>query len=333
MDIFISYSSKEYEKACMVSKVLNNNGISTWMAPGSIPAGSNYTREIPCAIRQCKVFLLLLSPNAQASKWVIAELETAFKNEKPIIPFVIENCVLKDEFDFMLSRCQRIEAYGKTAYALEMLVSRLKVLIGSTNMDRTASSQQERFMPPTGPYAPAPGRRIVTFTYPDGVYVGEEFGVLTPQKGKFTWNNGDVYEGDFTTARTRTGKGRYIWISGNIYEGDVVNGMRTGMGKFVWANGDVYEGDFVDNKRTGKGKLTYSRGEYVGDFVDGKWHGYGVFRGEELVHCVRNGQRQDYYEWHEKNGKWVEGTFYEGTVSDKDGTVIRRYKDGVWVFG
>lgn len=130
MDVFISYSSKEFDKACLVKNTLAKNGISTWMAPDSIPGGSNYTKEIPSAIKACKVFLLILSENAQKSIWVPAETEQAFKHEKLILPFVIDKCEIADEFDFMLSRSQRIDAYEQKADALEKLVTRLKTLLG-----------------------------------------------------------------------------------------------------------------------------------------------------------------------------------------------------------
>ena len=60
-DVFISYKSEEYGEANNVRKILTANGISCWMAPESIPMGSNYTQVIPAAIENCKVFLLILS--------------------------------------------------------------------------------------------------------------------------------------------------------------------------------------------------------------------------------------------------------------------------------
>lgn len=133
MDVFISYSSKEFDKARFVRDTLQKNGIDAWMAPESIPSGSNYTKEIPAAIKVCKVFLLILSANAQKSVWVPAETEQAFKHEKIILPFVIDKCEIADEFDFMLSRSQRIDAYEKKADALEKLVKRLQTLLGKSN--------------------------------------------------------------------------------------------------------------------------------------------------------------------------------------------------------
>ena len=91
-DVFISYSSKEYDTANIVRTVLKNNGIDTWMAPESIPGGSNYMEVIPDAIANSKVFVLILSDSSQKSKWVPKEVEQALNNNLIIIPFLIENC-------------------------------------------------------------------------------------------------------------------------------------------------------------------------------------------------------------------------------------------------
>lgn len=44
-------------------------------------------------------------------------------------------------------------------------------------------------------------------------------------KGKFTWDNGVVYEGEFTYNKIQ-GHGVYRWTDGSIYTGQVVNGLR-----------------------------------------------------------------------------------------------------------
>ena len=58
-EIFISYSTVDAINAETVRNVLEKNGLSCWMAPRDIPGGSNYTKEIPIAIRNCKVFFSL----------------------------------------------------------------------------------------------------------------------------------------------------------------------------------------------------------------------------------------------------------------------------------
>jgi len=119
MSIFISYSSLEYGNAYALKQVLEANGISCWMAPQSIPSGSDYTREIPKAIQSCDIFLLVLSAASQASRWVPKELENAINEGKIIIPFHTDESSLTDSFNFMLSNVQRIERIKTFKYLTE----------------------------------------------------------------------------------------------------------------------------------------------------------------------------------------------------------------------
>ena len=299
MSVFISYSSKEYREACLVNEVLKKNGVLTWMAPESIPGGSNYTREIPKAISSCKIFLLILSDNAQKSRWVSTEVENAFKKEKIILPFVIESFILNDEFDFLLSQSQRIEAYEKKSKALEELVSRIKSILKSE--ETSIKFQKEpsgvvSFIEKNdfnkeihkkiyddgsvyeGEFVDGKRNGKGKYTYADGtVYEGDFIDGNFNGKGKYTFANGDVYEGDFIDDK-RTGKGKYTFANGTVYEGDFVDDSFTGKGKYSFTNGDVYEGDWINDKRTGKGKYTYANGDvYEGEFIDGKRTGKGKF--------------------------------------------------------
>ncbi len=128
-EIFISYSTVDAVNAETVRNVLEKNGLSCWMAPRDIPGGSNYTKEIPIAIRNCKVFVLILSKNAQSSQWVLKELDSAVNCGKVILPFMLEECILNDEFNFLLTGAQRYAAYQKKAEAMETLIGRIRGIL------------------------------------------------------------------------------------------------------------------------------------------------------------------------------------------------------------
>ena len=127
--VFISYSTVDAAKAETVRNVLERNEIRCWMAPRDIPVGSNYTKEIPVAIRDCQVFVLVLSQNAQRSHWVLKELDSAVNMGKVILPFMLEDCVLNDEFNFLLTGAQRYAAYQKKAEAMETLIRWIRSII------------------------------------------------------------------------------------------------------------------------------------------------------------------------------------------------------------
>lgn len=127
--VFISYKSEEYNDANWIKTTLENNGIKCWMAPLSITGGASYASEIPKAIRECKIFVLLLSEKAQESKWVPRELDQAINEEKIIMPFVIKQCALKDDFNFYLSNVQRYDAYVNKSVAMEKMIKEIKAIL------------------------------------------------------------------------------------------------------------------------------------------------------------------------------------------------------------
>lgn len=130
-DVFISYKAEEIEAASWVKSVLESNGISCWMAPSCIPGGSSYAVEIPQAIRQAKVFVLILSSKAQDSQWISREVDLAINEGKIVLPFMLENCALKDDFNFYLTNVQRYAAYENKAAAIEKMLKEIKALVGS----------------------------------------------------------------------------------------------------------------------------------------------------------------------------------------------------------
>ena len=134
-DVFISYKAEEIEEASWVKSVLESNGISCWMAPSCIPGGSSYAVEIPQAIRQAKVFVLILSSKAQSSQWVSREVDLAINEGKIVLPFMLENCALKDDFNFYLTNVQRYAAYENKLAAAEKMINEIKALVGHNTVE------------------------------------------------------------------------------------------------------------------------------------------------------------------------------------------------------
>lgn len=135
-DVFISYKAEEIEEASWVKSVLESNGISCWMAPSCIPGGSSYAVEIPQAIRQAKVFVLILSSKAQSSQWVSREVDLAINEGKIVLPFMLENCALKDDFNFYLTNVQRYAAYENKLAAAEKMINEIKALVGNNTAEQ-----------------------------------------------------------------------------------------------------------------------------------------------------------------------------------------------------
>lgn len=141
--VFISYKSEEFDEANWVKTVLETNGISCWMAPMCITGGSSYAVEIPQAIRNCKVFVLILSEKSQMSKWVPREVDQAINENKIIMPFMLENCKLKDDFNFYLTNVQRYAAYESKVNAIEKMLREIKAILGIKDEPKQEAPRQE----------------------------------------------------------------------------------------------------------------------------------------------------------------------------------------------
>lgn len=155
--VFISYKSEELDTAMWMRSVLETNGISCWMAPDNIPGGSSYAAEIPRAIRGCKVFVVILSEKTQESMWVPKELDQAINAHKIVMPFMIEDCVLKDDFNFYLSNVHRYAAYENKVRAAEKMVTDIRALLEIADPQNAGTETEE----PDAPSVPEPPKTVV----------------------------------------------------------------------------------------------------------------------------------------------------------------------------
>ena len=101
-DVFISYCSAQRNYADCLRNMLNDKGIKCWMAPYSIPAGSSYQSEIPAALSNISNVLLILSKEAEASRWVQKEIGCAIGSRHKLIPFRSNNYEISSQFSFLL---------------------------------------------------------------------------------------------------------------------------------------------------------------------------------------------------------------------------------------
>lgn len=142
-DVFISYKSEEFQEADWVRQQLESGGIRCWMTPNSITGGASYATEIPQAIRSCRVFVLILSRRAQLSQWVPKELDQAINCGKIIMPFMLENCPLEDDFSFYLSNVQRYPAYEGREAAMQRMLREIRTLLGCDRAEPPAEAKKE----------------------------------------------------------------------------------------------------------------------------------------------------------------------------------------------
>lgn len=106
-DIFISYSSKDREKADQLTELLVSAGLSVWIDKSGIDIATSWSKEIVQGIDTCKAFIILLSPFSIESKNVVREVALAFEKNKKILPLELEPVTLSEDLQYHLAGIQR----------------------------------------------------------------------------------------------------------------------------------------------------------------------------------------------------------------------------------
>jgi len=106
-DIFISYSSKDREKAEQLTELLASAGLSVWIDKSGIEAATSWSEEIVNALDACKAFIVMLSPSSIESKNVVREVALAFEKNKKILPLDLEPVTIPASMQYHLAGLQR----------------------------------------------------------------------------------------------------------------------------------------------------------------------------------------------------------------------------------
>ena len=106
-DIFISYSSKDREKAEQLTELLVSAGLSVWIDKSGIDVATSWSGEIVDAIEGCKAFVVLLSPHSIESVNVVKEVSLAAEQKKKILPLDLEPVELPRDLKYHLAGIQR----------------------------------------------------------------------------------------------------------------------------------------------------------------------------------------------------------------------------------
>lgn len=90
-DIYISASRRDYEVVSKIKNILHSARYTYFDDRQSFQPGSDFEQTIRAEIISSKIFLFILSENSSSSAYVREELRLALKEEKIVIPIVIDN--------------------------------------------------------------------------------------------------------------------------------------------------------------------------------------------------------------------------------------------------
>lgn len=86
--VFISYSKKDRKYARRLADHLLDEGFDVWI-DDRIDYGKNWWKIIVQAIRDCAAFIVVLTPDSEASDWVQREVTLAEQWKRPILPLLL----------------------------------------------------------------------------------------------------------------------------------------------------------------------------------------------------------------------------------------------------
>lgn len=120
--VFVSHSSANAAAAKRVGKALDAVGCGVWLDSSDIRLGVLLRNELHEAIQKSRAVVLLWSEPASKSRWVAAEILTAFHLDRFIIPCVVDDAPLPQFLGnsvYLDLRKNETDALGQLARAVE----------------------------------------------------------------------------------------------------------------------------------------------------------------------------------------------------------------------
>lgn len=172
------------------------------MAPRDIPVGSKYATVINHAILDAKAVVLIFSEHSAVSPWVESEINIAFSNRIPIIPYKIDNSELSnyDEFYLMLNNRHWIDAYPDFRSRFAELVAVVRAMVGAST-PKSSSAEEKTKIYQIGDYYNENGKRGVVFEVWDG---GRHGKIVSLDETRAAWDTRVDRDDDGWKNGTRT---------------------------------------------------------------------------------------------------------------------------------
>lgn len=108
---FVSYAHKDYRFVFNEIKRFKKQGLNVWYDEGIAP-GNEWLAEIGKALSGASLFIVFISGNSVASKFVRKEITYAINNDIPFIAIHIEKTEMPIQLDLALGDLQAILRYG-----------------------------------------------------------------------------------------------------------------------------------------------------------------------------------------------------------------------------
>lgn len=88
-DVFVSYAPSDREIAKAIVKALSDAGLAVYTGQEMLRAGQDWGKSLRDALMSSREVCLIVSPQALASAWIMAELGAAWALGKPVVPVLV----------------------------------------------------------------------------------------------------------------------------------------------------------------------------------------------------------------------------------------------------
>jgi hypothetical protein len=102
---FLSYSRIDQDFALKLARELKSSGFNVWLDQMDIPKGSRWDDEVEKALKNCDIFMVILTPASSQSHNVKDEIGYALDSHKRILPVLLK----KSDIPFRLRRLQYVD--------------------------------------------------------------------------------------------------------------------------------------------------------------------------------------------------------------------------------
>jgi hypothetical protein len=121
--VFLSYSRVDLAIMQRVKQDLRNAGLKVWTDEGIEPGTFSWKEAIEDAIRDTEMLVVLLSPDANNSKWVQREIDYADVQDVQVMPLLVRG-EPRDSVPFALAGSQFIDLRSHYEPGIQALISR-----------------------------------------------------------------------------------------------------------------------------------------------------------------------------------------------------------------
>jgi len=156
---FLSYSRQNKDFALKLAKELKSSGFPVWIDQLDIPTGARWDDELEKALKDCEIFMVILTPASSASDNVKDEIGYAIDTNKRILPILLENA----DVPLRLRRFQYVDFSNKS---YEEGVESAKALLRSLTdtptgfYPRVSPTEETSSKPETSPAKKPTGKPI-----------------------------------------------------------------------------------------------------------------------------------------------------------------------------